>query len=156
MKKIIALLAVLMMVFAMVACAAPAPAAEPETAATEAPAAEATEAPAEELAAPAVKIGVILVHDENTGYDAAHIDGIKAGAEAAGIPADSIIWKYNVTEDEKCYDTAIDLIVTPTRTIETRNEFPKPTHGVMWYLLEDDMLGRIPPLQELWAAEFCR
>ena len=54
------------------------------------------------------------------------------------------------------YDTAIDLIVTPTRTIETRNEFPKPTHGVMWYLLEDDMLGRIPPLQELWAAEFCR
>ena len=110
MKKIIALLAVLTMVFAMVACAAPAPAAEPETAATEAPAAEATEAPAEEPAAPALKIGVILVHDENTGYDAAHIDGIKAGAEAAGIPADSIIWKYNVTEDEKCYDTATDLV----------------------------------------------
>ena len=101
MKKIIALLAVLTMVFAMVACAAPAPAAEPE-AATEAPAAEATEAPAAEPAAPAVKIGVILVHDENTGYAAAHIDGIKAGAEAAGIPADSIIWKYNISEDETC------------------------------------------------------
>lgn len=54
------------------------------------------------------------------------------------------------------YDTAIDLIVTPTKVLETRNEFPKPTHGVMWYLLEDDMLGRIPPLQELWANEFCR
>ena len=108
MKKIIALLAVLTMVFAMVACAAPA--AEPETAATEAPAAEATEAPAEATEAPALKIGVILVHDENTGYDAAHIEGIKAGAEAAGIPADSIIWKYNVTEDEKCYDTATDLV----------------------------------------------
>ena len=110
MKKIIALLAVLTMVFAMVACATPAPAAEPEAAATEAPAAEATEAPAAEPAAPAVKIGVILVHDENTGYDAAHIEGIKAGAEAAGIPADSIIWKYNVPEDETCYDTAIDLV----------------------------------------------
>lgn len=54
------------------------------------------------------------------------------------------------------YDTAIDLIVTPTQIIETRNEFPKPEHGVMWYLLEDDMLGRIPPLQELWAEEFCK
>jgi len=102
MKKFIALLAVLAMVFALVACAAPAPAAE----AADAPAAEATEAPA----APAVKIGVILVHDENTGYDAAHIEGIKAGAAAAGIADDQIIWKYNITEDEKCYDTAIDLV----------------------------------------------
>lgn len=54
------------------------------------------------------------------------------------------------------YDTAIDFIVTPTRVIETRSEFPKPTHGVMWYHLEPDMLGRIPPLQELWAEEFCK
>ncbi len=110
MKKFIALLAVLAMVFALVACAAPAPAAEaaeaPAAEATEAPAAEATEAPA----APAVKIGVILVHDENTGYDAAHIEGIKAGAAAAGIADDQIIWKYNISEDEKCYDTAIDLV----------------------------------------------
>ena len=110
MKKFIALLAVLAMVFALVACAAPAPAAV----ATEAPAAEATEAPAAEAteapAAPAVKIGVILVHDENTGYDAAHIEGIKAGAAAAGIADDQIVWKYNISEDEKCYDTAIDLV----------------------------------------------
>ena len=109
MKKFIALLAVLGMVFALVACAAPAPApaAEaPAAEATEAPAAEATEAPA----APALKIGVILVHDDNTGYDAAHIEGIKAGAAAAGIADDQIIWKYNISEDEKCYDTAIDLV----------------------------------------------
>ena len=105
MKKIIALLAVLTMVFALVACAAPA--AAPETAA--APAAAAPEAAAEPEAT-AVKIGVILVHDDNTGYDAAHIDGIKAGAVATGISNDSIIWKYNVSEDESCYDTAIDLV----------------------------------------------
>ena len=106
MKKFIALLAVLTMVFAMAACTATAPAA---VEATEAPVAEATEAPVEE-AAPAVKIGVILVHDENTGYDAAHIEGVKAGAAAAGIADDQIIWKYNISEDEKCYDTAIDLV----------------------------------------------
>ncbi|MEA5048251.1 MAG: BMP family ABC transporter substrate-binding protein [Eubacteriales bacterium] len=86
MKKFIALLAVVAMVFSMVACASTA------------------------TGTKGVKIGVILVHDENTGYDAAHIDGIKAGAEAAGISADSIIWKYNIPEDETCYDTAIDLV----------------------------------------------
>ena len=67
MKKFIAILAVLTMVFALVACAAPASEAK------------------------GVKIGVILVHDENTGYDAAHIEGIKAGAAAAGIADDQII-----------------------------------------------------------------
>ena len=41
-----------------------------------------------------LKIGIILVHDENTGYDYAHIKGIKTAAEAAGISEDQIIWKY--------------------------------------------------------------
>lgn len=62
----------------------------------------------------------------------------------------------DVPVEVRPYDTAIDLIVTPTQLLETRNEFPKPECGVCWYLLEDDMLGRIPPLQELWADEFCR
>ena len=58
-----------------------------------------------------VKIGVILVHDENTGYDFAHIDGIKKAAAAVGISEkDQIVWKYNVSEDENCYDTATDLV----------------------------------------------
>lgn len=60
--------------------------------------------------APAVKIGVILVHDDNTGYDFAHISGIKKAAAALGISDDQIIWKYNISEDESCYDTAIDLV----------------------------------------------
>ena len=110
MKKIIALLAVLTMVFALAACAAPAATTEPEAAATEAPAAEATEAPAAEATeAPALKIGVILVGDENEGYTYAHIDGIKKAIEALGVSADSVIWKYSIPEDETCYDTAVDL-----------------------------------------------
>ncbi len=60
--------------------------------------------------APAVKIGVILVHDENTGYDFAHISGIKTAAAALGISDDQIVWKYNISEDESCYDTATDLV----------------------------------------------
>ena len=54
------------------------------------------------------------------------------------------------------YDTAIDYIVTPKEIIKTRNEFPKPSAGVIWSLLESDMLGRIPPLQELWAKIACK
>lgn len=56
------------------------------------------------------KIGVILVHDENTGYDFAHIQGIKAAAAEVGFTEDQIIWKYTVHEDESCYDTATDLV----------------------------------------------
>lgn len=58
----------------------------------------------------AAKIGVILVHDENTGYDFAHIEGIKTAAAAVGFSEDQIVWKYNISEDETCYDTATDLV----------------------------------------------
>ena len=68
--------------------------------------------PAENEGNKDAKIGIILVHDENTGYDEAHINGIKKALETCGIPndADHIIWKYNVPEDEKCHDAAIDLV----------------------------------------------
>lgn len=87
MKKITALLLVLTMVFALTACGDDAGADNGD-----------------------VKIGVILVHDENTGYDFAHIQGIQAAAKAVGFSEDQIIWKYNISEDEKCYDTATDLV----------------------------------------------
>ncbi len=58
----------------------------------------------------ALKIGVILVGDENEGYTNAHIIGIKKAAEAVGIDESNIIWKYSIPEDETCYDTAVDLV----------------------------------------------
>lgn len=88
MKKIIAMLLALSFIFVLAACGAP-------EAATSADA----------------KIGVILVHDENSGYDAAHIDGIKAAIAANGISEeDQIVWKYNIGENESCYDAATDLV----------------------------------------------
>ncbi len=90
MKKIVALLLVLSLAFVFAACD--------------------TEAPSTDEKTPDLKIGVILVHDENTGYDYAHIQGIKTAAEAAGISEDQITWKYNISEDETCYDTATDLV----------------------------------------------
>ena len=56
------------------------------------------------------KVGVILIGDENEGYTYAHIEGIKAAKKANGLKDDQIIYKYNVPEDQKCYDAAIDLV----------------------------------------------
>ena len=101
MKKVFALLLAIAMVLAFAACSKK-PA---ETSASP----EASAAPSA-AAASNVKIGVILVHDENTGYDYSHIEGIKKAAAAVGIKDDQIVWKYNVSEDEGCYDTATDLV----------------------------------------------
>ena len=59
----------------------------------------------------ALKIGVILIGDENEGYTFAHIDGIqKAVAALGGEEKVKVIWKYSVLEDESCAETAIDLV----------------------------------------------
>ncbi len=57
-----------------------------------------------------IKIGAILVGDENEGYTYAHIEGIKKAAAATGIAEDNIIWKYSVPEDESCETAAKDLV----------------------------------------------
>ncbi len=57
-----------------------------------------------------VKIGVILVGDENEGYSYAHIEGIKKAAKELNIPDENIMWKYSVGENESCHDAAIDLV----------------------------------------------
>ncbi len=114
MKKLVMFLVVLAMVIVPFAgCGAPdvqdPPAAPEAPADNEAPAPEAPapEAPASDVAA---KIGVILVHDENTGYDYAHMEGIRKAAANVGFSDDQIIWKYNIPEDESCYDMATDLV----------------------------------------------
>ena len=122
MKKVLSLLLVLLLSLAMIAGCTPKETATEEVKTEEATTEEATteeatteeavteEAATEEMAEDAAMIGVILVHDENTGYDFAHIEGIKAATAAVGFSEDQIIWKYNVHEDESCYDTATDLV----------------------------------------------
>ena len=86
MKKIIALVLVAVLAFAFIGCAKTADTGED-----------------------ALKIGVILVGDENEGYTYAHIEGIKGAMANLGITDDQVIWKYSIPEDETCYDTAVDL-----------------------------------------------
>lgn len=56
-----------------------------------------------------IKIGAIYVGDENEGYTAAHMEGIKEMAKEYGLSDDQIIEKTCIKEDESCYDAAIDL-----------------------------------------------
>lgn len=56
------------------------------------------------------KVGVILVGDESEGYTKAHMDGIKAAADALKLKDEQIIWKYMVHEDDSCLQAAQDLV----------------------------------------------
>lgn len=101
MKKLIAMLLALVMVFALCACGK-----TEAPAAGEAPAAEKT-APAEDAAAVTVKAGFIFLHDENSSYDLNFINAAKAACEALGV---EYLFKTNIPEGEACYDAAAELV----------------------------------------------
>ena len=117
MKKILALLLAVVMVFALVACAsgdkapaADAPAAETPAATDETPAAE-TPAADETADAPApaaadFKVGFITLHDENSTYDLNFINAAKEAAAALGVEYTLVT---NVPEGQECYDKAAEL-----------------------------------------------
>jgi len=46
------------------------------------------------------------------------------------------------------FDTVVDVVFTPTRTIEVRDP-QKPTCGILWDRLDPHMFKTIPPLQDL-------
>ena len=93
MKKFLALALALIMVLSLVACgqeaATPADDGEDEG---------------------AVKIGVVLVGDENEGYTFAHIDGIRKAMAACGLTEDNMVWCYNIPENSECYDKCIECV----------------------------------------------
>ncbi|MBP5230478.1 MAG: BMP family ABC transporter substrate-binding protein [Clostridia bacterium] len=60
--------------------------------------------------ASALKIGLILVGDDTEGYTKAHMDGIKAAAQALGIQDSQLIWKYKVEENEAVTEAGKQLI----------------------------------------------
>ena len=87
MKKILALVLTLCMVFSLCACGAK------ETA----PKAEGA----------AVKAGFIFLHDENSSYDLNFINAAKEACAALGV---EYVTKVNIPESEACYDAAAELV----------------------------------------------
>lgn len=112
-KKIFAVIMTAVMAVSMAACGGSSSSAPAETPAADASvAADAGSAAAtgEAKDVADLKVGLICVEDENSGYDASHIDGLTAACEALGIDTSSqLIIKKDIPEDESCYDNAVDL-----------------------------------------------
>ena len=57
-----------------------------------------------------VKLGVILLHDEDSTYDLNFINGVLEAVEALGLSEDQVIMKRNIPESNECYEAALDLV----------------------------------------------
>ena len=115
MKKIIALLLALSMLFALAACGGS------NNDADENPVTEPL------LAAPAIvkdfeidedfKLGVICLHDENSTYDLNFINAVVAVKEALGLTDEQVIMKRNIPESNDCYEAAKDLAIKGCKVV---------------------------------------
>ncbi len=101
MKKIIAMLLALIMVFALAACG--------ESKAPEQPDEAPADPTAETAAAKDMKVGFIFLHDENSTYDLNFINAAKSACAALGFSEDQFIFRTNIPESQECYDAACEL-----------------------------------------------
>lgn len=109
MKKFLALLLALVMVFALAACgddsgsvATDAPTATDDPTASSTP--DGTASIPEDF-----KVGFIFLHDENSTYDLNFINAANAAIEELGLTEDQYEFRYNIPENEECYNAAADL-----------------------------------------------
>ena len=102
MKKFLALLLALVMVFALAACGEDAPA---ESSAPE----DGDGAETAGIAKEDIKVGFIFLHDENSTYDLNFINAANAAIEELGLTEDQYEFRMNVPEGQECYDAAADL-----------------------------------------------
>ena len=65
---------------------------------------------AEPVAKENVKLGVILLHDEDSTYDLNFINGVNEAKEALGLSDDQVIIIRNIEESAACTETALDLV----------------------------------------------
>ncbi len=106
MKKLIALLLAVAMLFCLVACGG-----ENEEALgmSEAPLA-AVALKADYEIPDDFKVGFICLHDEKSTYDLNFLNGVTALKEATGLTDEQVLIKKNVPETDDCYQAAKDLV----------------------------------------------
>ncbi len=90
MKKFLAVLLSVVMIFALCACGG----------------SDSGSGSAEKEATSSVKAGFICLHDENSTYDLNFINAAKEACEEMGVEA---IFKTNIPEGQECYDAACEL-----------------------------------------------
>lgn len=102
MKKWIAVLLAVAMLFAFAACGKTTPAGD-----------EGTSANVENLTSGAnsdVKVGFIFLHDENSTYDKNFIDAARAAQAALNLSDEQVLFKTNIPEGQECYEAAAELV----------------------------------------------
>ncbi len=93
MKKILSAILVIVMLFTLAACGAPA-----------ANNGDVNDAYAD------IKVGFIFLHDETSTYDLNFINAAKDAQKTLGLTDDQVIIKTNIPESQECYDAAVDLV----------------------------------------------
>ncbi len=74
-----------------------------------------------------IKIGVVLVGDENEGYTYAHILGIRQALKNLGLDEKtSVVWKYSVGENATCKDAIVDCINQGCKVVFTNSYGHQP------------------------------
>ncbi|MBQ4556699.1 MAG: BMP family ABC transporter substrate-binding protein [Clostridia bacterium] len=92
MKKLLALVLVAVMMFALVACGETKDDAKSGIASIE-----------------DVKFGLICLHDENSTYDKNFLEGFKEAVANLGLKEEQYVIKTNIPEGNECYEAAVDL-----------------------------------------------
>ena len=113
MKKLLALLLCLTLVFGLVACTTGTPSGDDADANdTAAPVTDDNDAdtPDDGAEADPIKVGFIFLHDENSTYDLNFINGAKQACSELGLTEDQYILRVNVPEGQECYDAAAELV----------------------------------------------
>ena len=88
MKKLLALLLALTMIFCFAACGSKDDTGEAED----------------------IKVGFICLHDEKSTYDLNFLNGVDEVKAALGLKNEQVIVKTNVPEGDECYQAAADLV----------------------------------------------
>lgn len=103
MKKLLAFILAAVMTASLCACGSSKGGAEGSTSA------KGSSAAGEAVAASDIKVGCIMIGDENEGYTEAHLKAVEEMKKNLGLTDDQVVIKTNIKEDEGCYDAAVDL-----------------------------------------------